>query len=168
MISLRFWPTLISFIGTSLLLGAAHLTFQHYAYNVPIERSLSHLSGIESYNYQVGNNTIVIQAKFNPDASIKDIYAKINEDLSSVVRGRRLYVKPTNAADESLNAYWNSVSLRVTQAIDSKNYSDVPELLQGIPQDGSIHTGAEVDDRYIYITLSNSSNVKFIQFVRNP
>lgn len=167
MISLRFWPTIISFMGTSLLLAAAHLTFQHYVYNVPIERSLSHLSGIESYNYQVGNSSIVIQAKFSPQSSIKDIYAQINEDLSSVVRGRKLYMKPTNVPDESLNAFWSSASLLVTEAIDSKRYSEISHLLKAIPHDGSIHTEVDVDDRHIYITMSNSSNVKFMQFVRN-
>ncbi|MDQ0896363.1 MULTISPECIES: hypothetical protein [unclassified Paenibacillus] len=168
MISIRFWPTIISFACTSLLLGAAHLTYQHFTYEVPIERSLSQLAGIESYTYKVGNQSIVIRAKFSPAASMKDIYAKINKDLNSVVRGRTLYVLPTNEPDDALNAYWTSASLPVTQAIDSNNYSDIPKLLQSIHQDGSIHTGTEVDERFIYITLSNSSNAKFIQFVRNP
>jgi len=93
----------------------------------------------------------------------------IQEDGKKWVGQRKLSFEIKDQSNRDLNRAWNKVLFPIAQAMENKQYTDINTALDQLQQQNkSITAKAEMDDKNVYITLTDGKASKFIILPRVP
>lgn len=168
---LKWLPVIVSFAVTALLLFGGWHVYHSYALQSPLAEQIANLDGVQRAETVVDNRTVQLTLILERDASLRRIMSEIRSAGASYIKDRELVLKIDNPPTPELDEWWSNVLFDIAEAMDTKNYSAIPAILNR-QQDGAegveVEAEAEIDEQYVYIRLARDEQVKFIMLPRIP
>jgi hypothetical protein len=168
---LRIVPFVLSAAAAALLLFGGWMLYKQFAVVSPFQKSIGQIDGVASANAPtIDQNHVSVKVTLKPDANLKDVYESIAQEGKEAIGSRELTLDITNAApSEQLEKAWSSVLFDVAEAMEKKNYSDIPNALEkAAASNNAIQYVTELDDHNVYITLKDGNSAKYIVLPRTP
>lgn len=168
---LRIVPFVLSAVATALLLFGGWMLYKQFAVVSPFEKSIGQVEGVASANAPaIDEDHVSVRVALTPDANLKDVYESIANEGKAAIGSRELKLDITNAAPSpQLEKVWSSVLFDVAEAMEKKNYSDIPNALEkATASNNAVQYETELDDHNVYITLKDGSSTKYVILPRTP
>ncbi|WP_127494074.1 hypothetical protein [Paenibacillus glycanilyticus] len=168
---LRIVPFVLSAVATALLLFGGWMLYKQFAVVSPFQKSIGQIEGIASANAPtIDQDRVSVQVTLKPDANLKDVYESISKEGKEAIGSRELSLDITNQApSDQLEKVWSSVLFNVAEAMEKKNYSEIPIALQkATANHAGITFETALDDNNVYITLKDGNSTKYVVLPRTP
>jgi hypothetical protein len=167
---LRAMPIAAAAAVSAALLFGGWTIYSNVATVSPLETIASGVPGVEQAHIKVGGDRVNVQLQLAPQASLREVVAKLRSDGGKQIDGRELAVTVNNPASDKLEKWWATVLFDVAQAMETKRFSDIPAKLAAAAEGKGISVRAEMDDDYVYVTLvdENGGGSKFVMLPRVP
>ncbi len=162
-------PVIISFAITLILLFGGWHMYHSYALQSPLTEQINSLDGVIRAEATVEPDTVHITLQLAPDASLRHIMQAIRSEGASHIKDRELVVRIDHPPAPLLEEWWQSVLFDIAEAMETKNYSAIPDILeQKKSKFDELEATAEIDDQYVYIRLVHKDQAKFVMLPRIP
>lgn len=166
---LRLLPLVVITTITSVVLFGGWFAYHSVALKSPLASILSEIEGVESAEASIQRTQVVIKLTLANDASLREILANIKSEGSSIIGSRELILDVINPSSSELDQWWSTVLFDVAEAMETKNYSNIPQDLdQKKGQLEHLSVSTEMDDVNVYIRLVHKDQSKFIILPRIP
>lgn len=166
---LRIVPLMISIVVSSLVLFGGWFVYNSMALKSPMSNLLNDIKGVEQAEAEFHRDQISIELSLFPDASLREIMHEIHLQGSSIIEGRELEFKVTNPSSPELDKWWSTALFDVAQAMENKQYSDIPDRLEALKGKlSNLQIDTEMDQTFVYIRLVHGDDSKFIMLPRTP
>ncbi|MCZ8512989.1 hypothetical protein O9H85_11265 [Paenibacillus filicis] len=167
---LRLIPVVVSVLISGTVLFGGYFAYQSYAMESPLQKTVSSIPGVHLVSLNLNTTDAVMELKLDPGVSLREAYAKISKDGAGALGTRTLKLKVDNASSPKLDQWWSSALFEVAQAMETKQYSQIPKTLEArsaAAGDG-LKVTTEMDDRYVYITMIDGDASKYVMLPRTP
>ena len=142
--------------------------YHSYALQSPLTERINSLDGVIRAEATVEPDTVHITLQLAPDASLRHIMQAIRlKGLPISKIENWLFVLIIRGT--LLEEWWQSVLFDIAEAMETKNYSAIPDILeQKKSKFDELEATAEIDDQYVYIRLVHKDQAKFVMLPRIP
>ncbi|WP_159883097.1 hypothetical protein [Paenibacillus puerhi] len=168
---IRFLPVLLSLVITTALLFGGYFAYQSYAMESPLQKTVSQIEGVEHVSTHLTSTAVDIQIKLDAGKSLREVYQQILNEGRQVIGSRELQLKVKEEPSAKLDEWWSLALFEVAQAMDTKQYAQIPATLQAraaADQSSGIRASSEMDDKFVYITLTDGQANKYVMLPRTP
>ena len=164
---LKVLPTVIALFAAGVILFGGWFMYRSYAMENPLANQVSSAQGVESVKSNFSSSKVTVDLVLNQDASLRDIYTLISD--SEAARGRDVQLNVSSNTTPELEKWWSSALFEVAQAMETRHYSDIPELLEQKSNAVSGMTAeTEMDEQHVYVRLAQGSGSKYVILPRVP
>lgn len=164
---LRPMPLIVSLITSSVLLFGGWFAYQSFALQKPIDHILENIPGVEQAESQVLRDEIHIELQLLPEANLREIVHHITTEGHAVIADRTWQIDIVNQSSPALDRWWSTALFDIAQAMELKQYSDIPAMLAAhqtlLP---GLQVITEMDSTHVYIQLIHENNSKFMMLPR--
>jgi hypothetical protein len=166
---LRLLPVFITvFISAAVLFGG-YFTYQSMAMENPLNQIINSASGVEQSQMNLSQSEVAVSLKLRSDANLREIVHNIRTEGSSIIGKRELKITVTNVSTPKLDEWWSQVLFDVAQAMETKQYANIPKTLQQhADQTSGLAVSTEMDANNVYIRLTDGEASKFVILPRTP
>ena len=166
---IRIWPVLISFVVTFAVLFGGYYFYQSYALQSPLNEQIAQIDGVVSADSNLQDDEAVITLELEPDASLRSVMEQIKQSGDDYIKNREITLNIINSSSAALNDWWSTMLFDVAEAMETKKYSEIPDLLkQAENRLEGLETYAEMDDENVYVRLVHGDSTRFIILPRQP
>ncbi|MFC4103682.1 hypothetical protein [Paenibacillus xanthanilyticus] len=163
-------PTLMTAVLSASLLVGGWYAYRNVATVQPLEQIVKEVPGVTAATPIVDRENVTVQLTLTPEANIRKVYDTIAEKGNSVIGDRTLELRIENKqADEKLNDIWSATLFDIAQAMENRQYAQIPAAMIAIEQEyKGVTATSEMDDKNVYITLKEGEAVKHVILPRTP
>ena len=165
----RLLPILMTVLLSSAVLFGGWYIYRHVGLSTPLQQKIGNISGVKEVNLSVTNREVNVDLDLQSNADLRQVYSQLVQASSKITGTRQLHVAITNSSSTELDTWWANELFAVAQAMETKQYADIPKTLN---EDKSKLQGlqitAEMDDENVYVQLKTANASKFIVLPRNP
>ena len=166
---LRLLPVLVSLIITSGVLFGGWFIYHNVALEHPLSGAVRQIPGVTHAAVEIQNDAVNVELKLEPDASLRAVMEQLRKDASALLGERQLNVQVVNESSAELDEWWSLSLFDVAQAMETKQYGDIPRALEErSAQLPGLKTVTEMDEEYVYVRLQKGDESKFILLPRTP
>lgn len=166
---LKVIPVLVALLISSTLLFGGWFMYRGYAMESPLSAIVKKNAGVEQIETNVSNSAVQIDLTLGDGASLREINRSIAKEGASLIGKRAVQLQITSNSSDEIDALWSSALFGVAQAMDTKQYSAVPDMLEeAVKTVPGLTAATEMDDQYVYIRLSDGTHHKYIMLPRVP
>ncbi|MBP1994776.1 hypothetical protein [Paenibacillus eucommiae] len=164
---LRLLPVAISVIVSFVILFGGWFAYHSLAMEQPLTGVINKLPGVEHSSIAMNSAQVKIELTLKEDADLREIVRNINLEGASIVGKRQLVIKPVGNTSPELEAWWSKALFDVAQAMENRQYSDIPKNLEELAlSDQGMKVDTQMDDSYVYVRLTDGTNSKFLMLPR--
>lgn len=162
-------PIAISLVVSSVVLFGGWFVYNSVAMENPLSDIVNNAPGVEQSQLNINSGEVSLKLKLAKDANLRDIYNKIATDGASIIGGRKLTIEALNESSPVLEEVWSQSLFHVAEAMETKQYSKIPQTLADIAKSNSkLQASTEMDDSNVYVSLSDGVHSKFVILPRTP
>jgi hypothetical protein len=165
---LRLLPVVISVSISAVLLFGGWFVYQSVAMENPLAAVVESTPGVELVHTNIGNTSTELEVKLQPGTSLREVYGRISKEGSQALGKRELKLKVVNESSQQMDKWWSSALFDVAQAMETKQYAQIPVTLQKRAGESGLKASTEMDDKYVYITLADGEYSKYVMLPRTP
>jgi hypothetical protein len=164
---LRLMPVIISVVVSAVVLFGGWFAYNSYAMEQPLTDIANKAPGVESSTTNLSSTQVLLELKLKQDANLREIVQQISKQGSSIIGQRELVVHVTGQSSPALDAWWSKALFDVAQAMETKQYANIPITLQAKAASvGGLTVDTQMDSKYVYVRLSEGTSSKFIMLPR--
>ncbi|TVY11658.1 hypothetical protein [Paenibacillus cremeus] len=167
---IRLLPVLISVSVSAFLLFGGYFGYRSVAMENPMQKVVASIPGVDLVSMDLGGTDAVMELKLKDGTDLREVYNQILKDGSSTLGKKELKLKIVNSASPKLEQWWSSALFDVAQAMETKQYAQIPKTLQARADStgAGVKVSTEMDDKYVYVTLTDGESSKYIMLPRIP
>ncbi|MEF2964310.1 hypothetical protein V3851_00585 [Paenibacillus sp. M1] len=160
---LRIVPIVASVAVSALLLFGGWFAYKEWVVEGPFEHKISQYDGVKSVHTDITQKQAVLKLDLEPGTDFGSLVKQIETDGEKWIGNRELKLVVEDRATPKLNELWEEALFPVAQAMENKEYTGITAALDHMmKEDGGLTAKAEMDDRNVYITLTDGQASKFI------
>jgi hypothetical protein len=160
---LRPVPFVISLVLSATVLFGGWFMYHSYAMETPLHELVQDQTGVKTVSSEIKNDKVTIYLELTSEASLREIYGTILKDGSSIIGNRAIDLKVMNESSPELESLWSGLLFDIAEAMEQKQYSRIPALLEGAASNESgLSYGAEMDADHVYIKLVLGDHSKYL------
>ncbi|WP_211744969.1 hypothetical protein [Paenibacillus sp. Marseille-Q4541] len=164
---LRPIPIAITVFITATLLFGGWFVYREVAMYKPIEKLVSAYQGVNNVQVDIKPNEVTLNLDLEPQTNVRGLVEHIHTDGSQYLKGKKLNLDVKNHSTDELDDFWSSALFTVAEAMETRQYTQIPEQLQKMSE-GKIQVDYDMDDKNVYVSLSDGEASKFIILPRQP
>jgi hypothetical protein len=166
---LRLLPIIITIAASTAVLFGGWFIYHSMALENPINGIVSGVHGVKSVTTNINKNEVTIDLNLNNDADLLDLYTTISKEGASLLSNRDLKLNVVSQTTPVLDKWWSSALFEVAQAMDTKHYADIPQVLASkSSQISGLKVTSEMDETNVYVRLTQGQYSKYIILPRTP
>jgi hypothetical protein len=166
---LRFIPILITVAASSALLFGGWYFYQSSVVENPIKDVILGVQGVNQVSTNINNSQVSIDLKLNKDADLRNLYSTISKEGASLLSSRKLKLNLESQTSPELEQWWSTALFDVAQAMDTRHYADIPQVLNAKDQEiPGLKVMTEMDETNVYVRLTDGEHSKYIILPRTP
>lgn len=166
---LRLFPIMISLAVSSVLLFGGWYVYDSVAMQNPMSELVSGTPGVIESKVDVSGDRVTVDVRLRPDASLREVHRHIAENGASMIGTRQLDVRVNGDSTSDLDAWWSRTLFDMAQAMETKQYGQIPDILQRM---AAAHPGitaeSEMDGSNVYVRITDGTHSKFVTLPRTP
>ncbi|UJF36148.1 hypothetical protein [Paenibacillus hexagrammi] len=164
---LRLLPLVASVIVSATVLFGGWFAYNSLAMENPLSQIVSESSGIESSSIKLDSEAATIDLELKPDADLRAIVSHIADQGSSILGKRTVQYNVKSNSSPELESWWSKALFDVAQAMETKQYTDIPKALESYASElPNLKVSTEMDDQYVYVRLTDGEFSKFVMLPR--
>jgi hypothetical protein len=164
---LRLIPILLSVSISATVLFGGWFAYQSFAMENPLSEIVSHTPGVQLVQTHISNQNASIDIKLQPGTSLREVYSHISKEGTSIIGAKVLKLKVINESTPQMEQWWSSALFDVAQAMETKQYTQIPKKLQErATSSNDLKVSTEMDDKYVYIALTDGEKSKYMMLPR--
>lgn len=165
---LRLLPVLLSIFITASLLFGGYFVYQSVAMENPLHKVITGISGVELVSTKINSSDIVLDLKLSSGTNLREVYQRIQNEGKEMIGNKELKLNVTSQSSPRLEQWWASALFEVAQAMETKQYSQIPKSLQAQAASAGegLNVSTEMDDKYVYIMMTDGDSSKFVMLPR--
>lgn len=168
-LKLRPLPLIISIVASSVLLFGGWFVYNSMALNNPLAKIVNEIDGVNRAETQVLRNEVKVDLTLDEEASLREVIQQLKAEGSSLIGQRELTVSVNDNSSPELERWWSSVLFDIAEAMEHKQYSQIPTTLELHKGElAGLHFATEMDEQHVYIKLVHDDYSKFIMLPRTP
>jgi hypothetical protein len=166
---LRPIPVVATILISSALLFGGWFLYQNTMVKSPIEDAIQDIPAIISSDIQIDRNSLHLDLQLSNDAKLRPVYEEITEMSKSLAGNRTVTIDLDSQSSDRLDDWWSEALFNVAQAMETRQYSDIPKSLEQLAggSDG-LRVSSEIDTDYVYVHLTDGTHHKYIVLPRTP
>jgi hypothetical protein len=162
-VKLRLLPVVISVAVSSVVLFGGWFGYHSLAMENPLMDIVQGVPGVSNAQTSLNNDTVDVTLKLAPGASLREVYQTIETKGSSIIGKRAVNVDVVNESSPELDKWWSSALFDVAQAMETKQYANIPKTLEQHRSElAGLTIATEMDDKNVYVQLSDGDKSKFV------
>jgi hypothetical protein len=169
MTSIRIVPVLLTALFAGAVLFGGWFGYRHFAVEQPLSVTFSGIEGVTARDPVVTDDRVTVEITLDGSVGLADVYRNIREQAGTAIGGRELELLIRQERNEKLEKIWSSALFTIAQAMENRQYADIPEAMSKLE---AAHPGlaaeAEMDEVNVYITLKLEGAVKYVVLPRQP
>jgi hypothetical protein len=166
---LRFIPILITVAASSALLFGGWYFYQSTVVENPIKDVILGVQGVNQVSTNINNSQVSIDLKLNKDADLRNLYSTISKEGASLLSSRVLKLNLESQTSPELEQWWSNALFDVAQAMDTRHYADIPQVLSAkVKEIPGLKVMTEMDETNVYVRLTDGVHSKYIILPRTP
>lgn len=163
MIKLRLFPVLMSVIVSVVVLFGGWFAYRSFAMENPLNHKIEALPGVKQANFSFNNQDVTVQLSLSQNADLRSIDAAVMHDGAKTIGNRTVHIDVKNPNVPKLEDWWSKSLFDVAQAMDTKQYAQIPSMLQKkAAQLPGLQVSSEMDNTNVYIRLTLGKQSKYI------
>ncbi|WP_309118616.1 hypothetical protein [Paenibacillus sp.] len=160
---LRLLPVVITIVVSSGILFGGWFAYQSYAMEDPFLEKVAAVEGIAAPVVEIDRERAVVRMTIEAGASLREAYRGVVEAGASSLGDRDIVVEASGESNDKLEDWWSEALFDVAQAMETKQYSLIPQRLRELAKaDGSLQVTTEMDETNVYITMVDGPNRKYV------
>ncbi|GIP53437.1 hypothetical protein [Paenibacillus vini] len=160
---LRVGPIIASVAVSATLLFGGWFAYKQWAVESPFENKLNQYEGVKSVQTDITQKQALVKLNLEPGTDFGSLVKQIQNDGRKWIGNRELKLEVQDNASQELNDLWEEALFPIAQAMENKEYTGITNTLDKLREkDSNLSAKAEMDDRNVYITLSDGQASKFI------
>ncbi len=168
-VKLRVGPIIASVAVSATLLFGGWFAYKQWAVESPFENKLNQYEGVKSVQTDITQKQALVKLNLEPGTDFGGLVRQIENDGRKWIGSRELKLEVEDNASQELNELWEEALFPVAQAMENKEYTSITAALEKLQQkESGLSAKAEMDDKNVYITLSDGQASKFIILPRTP
>jgi hypothetical protein len=168
-LNLKLTPIILAVVGSSAILFGGWFVYHSVAMENPLNEALNGTPGVESSEASIGGDKVVFDLKLNSQAQLREIVHELEKKNSDVAGNRDLELRVQSNSSPALEEWWSRALFDVAQAMETSQYANIPASLeQKSGQLTGLKVQSEMDEKNVYIQLTEGEHVKFVILPRNP
>lgn len=166
---LKLIPIIAAVVGSSAILFGGWFVYHSVAMENPLSEVLNGSPGVERSEAQIDGNKIVFDLSLNKQAHLREIVHDIQSESEAVAGGREITIDIDDSnSSPALEEWWSRALFDVAQAMETSQYAQIPASLeQKSAELEGLAVQTEMDDKNVYVRLTEGEHVKFIILPRN-
>ncbi|RCX23308.1 hypothetical protein DFP94_101905 [Fontibacillus phaseoli] len=166
---LRVGPIVASVAVSALLLFGGWFAYKQWAVESPFEHKVNQMEGVKSVQTDITQKQAIVKLDLEPGTDFGSLVRQIETDGSKWIGSRELKLVVEDHASQELNEMWKEALFPIAQAMENKEYTGITDTLDKLSQnDSGLSAKAEMDERNVYITLTDGKASKFVILPRVP
>lgn len=155
----KWLMTAIVFVASLGILFGGFFIYQEFNVKAPLEEKVSSVEGVIVNEVNSSRETVSLDIEINQASNFQLTYQEVEEIAEPYLDGKELEINIENNASDDLMAIWNKSYFAIAEAIDRKEYSLVPQAIEGLEQRNDLNkAGYSMDEENIYIDLHNDDS----------
>jgi hypothetical protein len=167
-LKLRLIPVIVTFAASCIILFGGWFVYNSMAMENPLTQLLANEAGVQSVKADLSAGQVAFDLKVNKEASLIDLMHKATTEGSKQIGKREVKLNVQSDSSDKLDKWWSEALFGVAQAMETKQYAHIPKLLNDRAADQGIAVDAQIDDKYVYIRLTEGDHSKFEILPRDP
>lgn len=160
---LRVVPVVVSVVVSAVLLFGGWFAYQQWAVENPFQQKVSQLEGVKSVQTSITPKQVEVKLDLAPDTDFAGLVRQIETDGKKWIGDRELKLSVKEQDSEKLEQIWQEALFPIAQAMENKQYTEITEALTKLESSQSgISARADMDEKNVYITLTDGQASKFI------
>ncbi|MEO3947508.1 hypothetical protein [Gorillibacterium sp. CAU 1737] len=166
---LKVLPILIALLTSGTLLFGGWFMYRSYAMENPLKEIIQQNAGVEQAQVAITNQQVVVSLQLTNGASLRAIDESIRKDGEAYLKGKELKLQITSNSTSELEDWWSNSLFGVAQAMDTKQYAEIPQLLKNEAKTlPGLDVQTEMDSTSVYVRLSDGTHSKYVILPRTP
>ncbi|MEW4370259.1 hypothetical protein [Paenibacillus kandeliae] len=160
---LRALPVIITVVVSIALLFGGWFTYRQLTLHNPLMNIVNSYPGVNSAQVSINQKEVALKLDLKPETDLGSLVQTLNKQSADIIGARTLKLEVIDHSDDTLNQIWENAMFPISQAMANRQYTDIPKTLQRIASSNNgITAKAEMDDRNVYVSLSNGKASKFL------
>lgn|GEM_PF-826494 len=162
---IRVKPLVLTLVGSMAVLFGGWFFYQNVAVQSPVEKVAKEVSTVSDAKANITRNDVQLVIQVQPDANLREIVQHIYQSGNKVIGEKKLNITVSNPSSPLLDDWWSHALFGVAQAMENKQYSEIPQVLEKTSKSlnlTQVHTSAEMDERNVYVTITDGKASKYI------
>lgn len=165
---LRVMPIFITVIVSATLLFGGWFTYRQLTLYSPLTKIVQNYPGVNASHISINPKEVMLKLDLAPSADLGGLVQTLNKQGTDIWGTRTLQLEVTDHSNTELDKVWENAMFSVSQAMATQKYTEIPETVESIMQQNkNIQVKAEMDERNVYVSLSNGKGSKFLILPRN-
>ncbi|AKG35374.1 hypothetical protein [Paenibacillus durus] len=166
---LRLMPVLLTALLSAALLFGGWFLYREFAVQEPLEKMVSSYEGVKQSHITINRNEVTLKLDLQPGTKLRELVQYINTEGKSIIGDRTVKLDMEEHSSQVLDDYWDKALFSVAEAMESRKYTVIPETLKQLSaQYKNVTVTTEIDDKNVYVSLSDGKESKFIILPREP
>lgn len=166
---LRVGPVVASVAVSALLLFGGWFGYKQWAVESPFEHKVNSYEGVKSVQADITPKKVDLKLDLEPGSDFGGLVRQIEKDGKKYIGSRELKLTVEENSSEKLDQVWEQAMFPIAQAMENKAYTEITATLDKLQQSESgLSAKADMDDKNVYITLTDGKASKYIILPRVP
>ncbi|WP_274364634.1 hypothetical protein [Paenibacillus thermotolerans] len=166
---LRLLPIMITVVVSSVLMFGGWFVYQTMALQDPLTHDVGAVEGVKHVQIDMDRSSAVVKIELENGVSLDKTYAAVEEAAHNVLGDKPVTIEVANGGSEALDSIWEQAMFDVATAMETKQYTLIPKRLNELVQaNDGLHASTKMDDKYVYVTLTQGADTKYVVLPRIP
>lgn len=164
----RIIPIVLTAVITGSLLFGGWFVYKQVSLQNPLQKIVTEYEGVNSAQLDITRNEVVVKLDIKPGTRLPGLVQQIMTEGKSIVGKRTLKLDVKDHPTANINDFWDKAMFPVAEAMENKRYTQIVEKLKEMEQNSTVKVTTEMDDKNVYISLTDGEASKFIILPRDP
>lgn len=161
---IRVVPLLLTMVISAGVLFGGYTFVRAQWMEKPLATALSNIEHVEHAEVAWSPSELKVQLTLESPSKLAAIMEQVYKLAGKEAKSRDIQVNIMNqATNEHLEQFWSTALFSVAEAMSHQRYGDIPARLQDLmKQDPTVQVDTAMDERNIYISLTDKAGFKSI------
>ncbi|MNW48277.1 hypothetical protein D3C74_256380 [compost metagenome] len=166
---LRIGPIAASIAISVLVLFGGWFLYRQWAIERPLENIVKSVDGVNQVEMDIKPDELALKLSLKPGTDLGELVRQIEQNGKDQIGNRTLKLDVEDHSSPTLDLLWENALFTVAQAMENKQYTQITAALKQMEQENDKLTAtAEMDEKNVYITLTDGQYSKFVILPRTP
>nr|WP_239483698.1 hypothetical protein [Paenibacillus rhizolycopersici] len=166
---MRIGPIAASIAISVLVLFGGWFLYRQWAIERPLENIVKSVDGVNQVEMDIKPDELALKLSLKPGTDLGALVRQIEQNGKDQIGNRTLKLDVEDHSSPTLDLLWENALFTVAQAMENKQYTQITAALKQMEQENDKLTAtAEMDEKNVYITLTDGQYSKFVILPRTP